>query len=738
MVTENTTSAVQQYIDDTIMLVRSLSIKSEIAAQRVNEWVISNYGEGSVDTNQPRTWKYYLNICGQYHFSDRMMKVISLDTQEEIEFTPENMRIHTATAEAYKYGTRYYFSLVRKFPDQEFLILAVTNPANMDVAVNSEDGTILAYYDKYVEPQESTLIYEIEQYIKGFIDRYTVVGFNNLWKNYPVLNLATLYTSLPAQVMNIRLAAVKTERTHSFHITQYLASHQRLDKYIPYMTLKQKLYLYHNIDYIEKYAGFNETFDELIQWILTDRFIPLSSYTVRQLQEFTEDQYPEIRARRVPVNVSVNPGIAEYLPIQSLYNKESRLQSGNEKYLSDNSLSITHKLSTDDSSVIQTKDLESSMTDYTDAVPDTLPEVLLRQWVYMSGSGLYNVAVNFNDPFTGDPISLLSKDALIYYCYIYMTSMGKEPTYVPDIVNVKYRLHPRPPVELLYRDLLKDRFLDLKDIADELVSAQPIITQCFSISAFFKLNYKIFEECQNQWKLKASIGDPLKRGIVAKMISRLFGITCLQMAPADTLMGAWLEERGLNKFEGTYQDGLKYCQTIFTAATGYIVDDTKSLRNIQKAMVEMFTQLSSYSIQVIREINDSALIPLNWAAIRVGVEGQEGADDLNITAPVRVQGVDQSSVDDVLVDDDGDHILVTRDIYVEDVTIKDRISVKVCEGEGNATYDVAIQLPRLTVSDPLSTTNQNLPFQPMHYYDELTQEQRLEIANYFLSRNQNG
>jgi hypothetical protein len=155
-------------------------------------------------------------------------------------------------------------------------------------------------------------------------------------------------------------------------------------------------------------------------------------------------------------------------------------------------------------------------------------------------------------------------------------------------------------------------------------------------------------------------------------------------------------------------------------------------------MVEMFTQLSSYSIQVIREINDSALIPLNWAAIRVGVEGQEGADDLNITAPVRVQGVDQSSVDDVLVDDDGDHILVTRDIYVEDVTIKDRISVKVCEGEGNATYDVAIQLPRLTVSDPLSTTNQNLPFQPMHYYDELTQEQRLEIANYFLSRNQNG
>lgn len=735
MVTENTTSAVQQYINDTIMLARSLSIKSEIAATRLNEWVVNKYGEGSVDKNQPRTWKYYLNICGQYHFSDRMMKVISLDTQEEIDFTPENMRIHTATAEAYKYGTRYYFSLVRRFPDQEFLILAVTNPADMDVAVNAEDGTILAYYQNYVEPQESTLIYELEQYIKAYIARYTVVGFNNIWKNYPVLNLATMYSSLPAQIMNIRLGAVKTEKTHSFHIGQYLASHQRLDKYIPYMTLKQKLYLYHNIDHIEKYAGFNETFEELIQWILTDRFIPLSSYSVRQLQEFTDDLYPEIRARRVPINPTVNSGSAEYLPMQALYNKESRLEPGNEKYLQDNLSAITHKLSTDDSSVIQTKDLESSMIDYTDAVPDTLPEVLLRQWIYMSGSGLYNVAVNFNDPETGDPISLLSKDALIYYCYVYMTAMGKEPEFVPDIVNVKYRLHPRPPVSLLYRDVLKDRFLDLKDIANELVSAQPIITQCFSISAFFKLNYKIYEECQKQWKLKASINDPLKRGIVAKMISRLFGITCLQMAPPNTSMGAWLEEKGLSKFEGTYQDGLKYCQTIFAAATGYIVDDTKSLRNIQKAMVEMFTQLSSYSIQVIREINDSAVIPLNWAAIRIGVEGQDGSDDVNITAPVRVQDVEQTSIDDVVIDDNGDHILVDRDIFIEDVILRDPISVKVCQGEGNSVFDVSIQLPRLTVSDPLSTTNQNLPFQPMEYYDALTQEQRQSIADYFLTRN---
>ena len=35
-------------------------------------------------------------------------------------------------------------------------------------------------------------------------------------------------------------------------------------------------------------------------------------------------------------------------------------------------------------------------------------------------------------------------------------------------------------------------------------------------------------------------------------------------------------------------------------------------------MLELLGQLSSYTIQLIREINDSKIRPLNWAAIRLG------------------------------------------------------------------------------------------------------------------------
>jgi hypothetical protein len=42
------------------------------------------------------------------------------------------------------------------------------------------------------------------------------------------------------------------------------------------------------------------------------------------------------------------------------------------------------------------------------------------------------------------------------------------------------------------------------------------------------------------------------------------------------------------------------------------------MANIQKAMIGLMTQLSSYSIQYLREINDKDVVPINWSAIRIG------------------------------------------------------------------------------------------------------------------------
>lgn len=723
------------YIQNTLLLTRSLVIKSALSAQRVNDKLIRDYGEAAVDLGRPRTWKYYMNICGQYHPTDQMMRVISLDTQKEIDFTVANMAIHTATAREYRYGSRYYFSLVNKYPDQVQLIMAVNNPANMDHVIAAKDGEILAYYKDLVESQEHSLMYRLNEYISNWLVRYTVQGFNNTRVNYPTLNLNALYGSLPTQILNIRFDLIKTEQTHSFHITQYLASHGRLDKFIPYMTLKQKLYLYHNIDVLEKYAGFTSTFEELIQWLLSDRFIPISSYTVRQLQEFDGELYPVLRARRKPLGTEVNITSQEYLPIEELYDKEKPVQLGTPQYYLDKEKAITRRLATDDTSVIQTKDLESSMTDYTNSVPDSLPDVLLRQWAYMSGSGLYNVLTNFNHPVTGARVSIMAADALIYYSYVFMTATGVKLDVVPDFVDVKYRLHPRPPVELLLKEVVDDWWPDLPRIAHELVSAQPMIEEVFSVTAFYDLSYKIYEECQGHWFRTAEIGDQMKRGIVAKMISRLFGINCMQLTPSGTKMADWLHSKSLPEFTGDYDEGMRLCKAIFEAATGYVVDDTKSTKAIQRAMIAMFKQLSSYSIQILKEINDSELILLNWPAIRVTIEGPgngvEGTENVAIPSGLRVNDTDATGGNNVEVPIACQVITAQSAPVTLEVDIPSDVQVKIDTSEEPIVQEYRIDGSNVRISDPEATSVDDAfsPFLPMTYYNALSQSEILEIAN---------
>ena len=93
----------------------------------MNEWVRKLTG---VDQSRvsSKNWKYYLNVSGQYHAVDTMMKVTSLDTLETIDFTVANLKIHTATAKAYRPPSRYYYSLVNNYPDQISLINSILNP----------------------------------------------------------------------------------------------------------------------------------------------------------------------------------------------------------------------------------------------------------------------------------------------------------------------------------------------------------------------------------------------------------------------------------------------------------------------------------------------------------------------------------------------------------------------------------------------------------------------------------
>lgn len=623
------TDYIKIYLEQNKTLIQTMSVKMHSTIDGINENVKFMHGEGSVNENNPATWKYYLNVAGIYHFTDVPMEIVSLDTLEKIIFTRESLEVHRKTKEGYKFGSTYYKALVKQYPEQEQLILGILYPCDIDKAIAAEEGSILSYPEELVEPQEATLIMEFDEWFKKYVSRWHVRAFSMTDSLYNTAQQAIMFLNAYPKLLNLRLARCKTLEAHSFHIRQYLGSHNELDKYLPYLTLKQALWLYRNILYVERNSGKTDNFRELIDILLTERNIPISEYTVRQVSSLNDELYTETVVRRKPVNTKVNLSEIDYLSLDEMYAKETYSAYGNASFYKASARSVTHKFLTIDSSVKQTKDLESSVVDYTDAVPDTLEEVLLRQWCYMAYHDRYTAVITFKNPRTSELHSLSAKDAFIYLLYVKLNQANIEIDTLPKFLNDRFRLDPLPSEEDLLNLVDRYNWFNAEQEAKYLLRQQPVIEDCVSTPIFFEQCYQIYQECLRQWYYLSNVHDINESGYVWKMMDRLYGTEFCDFDDGSDIVD-WLVARELPVYNLSNTEADELIQNIFQAGTGINDDSTQLLKNIQKAMLSIMKQLSSYSVQFLSEINNSNIVPLNWKTLRFGSSSGAGGSETSL------------------------------------------------------------------------------------------------------------
>jgi hypothetical protein len=525
---------------------------------------------------------------------------------EEIIFSRENLTIHRETAKAYGFGSRYYYSLVNRYPDQEQLILGILYPCDIDKAIEAEDFTVLSYPTPLIEAQEETLVHDLQLHINRYVFRNMNANYEASDPLYHASWLAIFYQDLLLKLMNLRLQRCHTNEAHSFHVREYLRSHQRLDRYMPYMTLKQSLYLYRNVRFLETNPGKRDTFDEIVENILTARFIPLAEYSVRHLNTFDDNLLPTVTVRRKAINDTVNTTASQYLSYDALVEKELRTAGGNPKYYLGSKAKVYNQLQLSRSSAIQTKDLESDMVDYSDSVPDKLPAVLLNHWIFMACEGLYQSVVSVVNPQTNLPLQLTVKDALIYYVYLSMKTQGLTVDYVPGIIAERHRTLARPTKEALLKHFPVSEYLD--QMASTIVLNQPELAPIYSTDGFFESAWLQYKEMERYWVVDTNTFDAFERARIEVMCDRVYTDTTYFLDEDPVGMQAWLFDRNLPEYDQNSATAL--IQELFMKSTGFAQDETKQLRNIQRRLIELFSQLSSYSIQVIRDININSVIPL--------------------------------------------------------------------------------------------------------------------------------
>ncbi len=651
------------FIQSIFDLAATMVIKNPMTAAAINRG-IREFGIEIFD-ELPETWKYYKNIAGEYHFipempaiSDKLMQVVSIDTLQTIDFTKENMLIHRATANAYQYGSRYYNELVSRFPNQEDLILGILNPVPINVALAAVDYQILYYNRALVEENEDNLIPAVQRWINSYSSRWNVRDYQATDDLYPAGFANLMQTILIQAILTVRKANNKTNHVHSYYIREYLASHGHLDVYMDFLTKKQALFLYRNINYIRLNAGNQHIFNLLMEKFFTDRGFPLAEFNLRHnIDDMPDSIEPKPEMLRHPLNFNLVEGRDDIYSIRAVLEKEVPLAKDNGSTIDEYEISITEKAKNAQYGQMPSKILESTVIDTSEEYPFLLTDVLYNHWIYFACTNRYQAVVSFTDPSTGESYSLSSKDAFTLFLYAYNQSIGIELENIPLLEAIWVRRLPTPTFsDLAYMvdgNIISNAFI-AEALAD-LVSVGVYL----STESFYEVCFEIHRRLRQHWFQYDFVDHALGRGQAEGMIQHLYTNAAVKLSDTVTF-AQWLNDRGLDFSSLSAYDFDVLAIEISKSALGLTGRQSRGIGELQDAMIRIMSQLSSYTIQFIRTTIEDPIIPLDQVDVRigetfyelgvtvdidqliVGIEG--GAGKTQVTADVRETTVDLDSM----------------------------------------------------------------------------------------------
>ncbi len=604
------------YLNNVFALAATLVIKSKYSADCVNNRLIALYGASAVDPGQPTTWKYYLNLCGEYHPRDPVITVRSLDTLQPIAFTKTNLLTHTATAKAYQYGSRYYRELLAQYPDYENLILGVLYPAKMAQLQAAPDFSVVSYPSHLVEDNEESLIRNINDWLDKFQHRWRISAFHLTDELYGASLLGVMYGQLIPLIISLRLRACRTSEVHSYHVRQYLASHGMLDAYLTQMTRKQALFFYRNANYIERHSGKASTFAWLTDKVLTDRGLPLVEYQMKHdTSEMPGSLTPQVTFSTNPLNrvASKSPnGIST----ATLMAKEVAVASGNLERISQTVHTTEEKLKYSLQAVAKTKVLESSLVQNADNSTQSIQETALSLWGYTAATGKYAVYTRIKNPVTGEEMTLSMLQAYHYFFYAYCMVHSRQLQTVPLIYAQFIPRIPAPTVAEVMNHV--DTAYVSEEKVIELMAMNPQVTAFVNADMFNDGCLAVFNAVNRQATLVAQEEHFYSRGLLHGAFAKQYSDYLLTTAETGEDIKAYFSSidiptTGFNELEWQqiYLD-------LFQACTGFDMQAAVQTSDLQRAMIRLMTQLSSYSVQFVSELSGSTIRSLNWAAIRLG------------------------------------------------------------------------------------------------------------------------
>jgi hypothetical protein len=415
--------------------LKSATIKFEPIAQYIN---VSLMEKGyTVNHQDPRTWKYYLNMVGRYHESDTKMYVTSLDTRKTILFSPQDLAQNLRTRAVYIPGGPYYNRLCELYPDQVDLIKSILFPvSDLIKAIEAPDLTLLNYGSGYLEiHEEPVMVAEVRR----FLDVYKERWYFDFLDDEPYFYLTawgSLWFYLGGLLMTKRMQNIKTPYVHSFDLWSALRS-AGLDDYSDILDREKSMMLYQNIDYFKANAGKRSNLNILANRLLKSLGIGLYGRNVVQETETGADRF-QLTPQLVPVLLSTDTDsppakieIKSVATVQSEVFAKGLTPSNSAEEVA----AIERQLGDTRLNTFATKFLEIKPIAQHKPYAETLNVFLIETLTLSIARGYYKNPVEVIDPLTDNAIYLPPSELLALYHYAVQKSMGIESDSFPTIAN---------------------------------------------------------------------------------------------------------------------------------------------------------------------------------------------------------------------------------------------------------------------------------------------------------------
>ena len=596
------------YNNQVMRLARSITFKSIWSAFAMNQPLADS---GVTIPDIKSEWRYFKHLNGELVAEfDEPVLIDSLDTGETVELTKDLLKNHKKTHTFYR-DAENRENIHSRYPLHPLYIEGVFNPTPPEVSIPMEDGTIIHYNSDLVEGQESTLILNIEKWIKAYHHQYVMEAWAAAYKFTTADHIGRIYALMPGKIKELRLQALHTSETHSYHVTEFLRSHQALNEYVNYLTTEQMLFLYRNIRYIERHAGKQDTFDFLVANLLTNRDIPLDRFKLAE-------NYTDVKkgglwktpiGLREPVNFTERSQGRDIdtVSIEEIINKEADAGTEHDRFLDEYLLESDDMLIRSSTGTMPTKLLEVSGIDPSSFNSEKTLTRIINEWAYHSANGLMRNNADVIDPQSGNSFRVTPLESFALYLYAYYRGYhGLTLDWVP-VFNVSSTEEGVWYTKEEYtKGLITPHTLNLDTYIDYFNGGTDgDISIIYNRNDFYDRVMRRVSIKTTRERYLGSQRDDRTRREVEWLFNYIYRDHTLQHDLVNKDYKELLYSFGIDPSAYSETNWQDLSKDLLRLTTDYDPDNVVGYDDIQSNLVALFSKLSSYSIQFSTQFTSS-------------------------------------------------------------------------------------------------------------------------------------